>query len=148
MYKRQAPLRIQKLHTQQQHTAHSTQQTADSRQQTTQLTTTMMHSSTPVIACDPDGLEGRPALLWLVTITQQSTNQSKVGVKCNLCDKSFAGLTEWMAAHFAKKPGYHVSKCTKATPQATALGKKILQTNNARHGTPGEGYLLHTEPPR
>ena len=108
----------------------------------------MMHSSTPVIASDPDCLEGRPALLWLVTITQQSTNQSKVGVKCNLCDKSFAGLTERMAAHFAKKPGYHVSKCTKATPQATALGKKILQTNNARHGTPGEGYLLHTEPPR
>ena len=54
----------------------------------------MMHSSTPVIASDPDGLEGRPALLWLVTITQQSSNQSKVGVKCNLCDKSFAGLTE------------------------------------------------------
>ena len=54
----------------------------------------MMHSSTPVIASDPDCLEGRPALLWLVTITQQSTNQSKVGVKCNLCDKSFAGLTE------------------------------------------------------
>ena len=42
----------------------------------------MMHSSTPVIASDPDGLEGRPALLWLVTITQQSTNQSKVGVNC------------------------------------------------------------------
>jgi len=92
----------------------------------------MMHSSTPVIASDPDGLEGRPALLWLVTITQQSTNQSKVGVKCNLCDKSFAGLTERMAAHFAKKPGYHVSKSKRTTLDTEPPGRGNCYTRNPR----------------
>ena len=49
---------------------------------------------------EPDGLEGRPAILQLVTITKQSVDQSKTQVQCKLCGKGMAGTTERMAAHF------------------------------------------------
>lgn len=87
------------------------------------------------IHSEPDGLEGRQALLLLVTITKQSIDQSRVGVKCKLCDKPFAGTTERMAAHFANKTNFGVAKCTKPTPEATALGAKVLkdlETKRAR----------------
>lgn len=89
-------------------------------------------TTTISISSEPDGLEGREALLRLVTITAPAINQSKVIVKCNLCGKSFAGLTERIAAHFAKESGRHVMKCTKATREATALGKKTLKEYDAK----------------
>lgn len=80
---------------------------------------------------------GKPSrILLLVTITAQWTNQSEIGVKCKLCDKSFAGLTERMAAHFTKKPSYHITKkCTKATPEAVALGDKFLEDFEVKRAT-------------
>eukprot|EP00904_Undaria_pinnatifida_P006571 jgi/Undpi1/3043/HiC_scaffold_15.g06419.m1 len=87
-----------------------------------------MSEETPIILhSEPDGLQGRPALLQLVTITKQSVDQSKVQVKCNLCEKLMAGTTERMAAHFAKRTNFGVAKCTKPTSEATALGKKALR---------------------
>ena len=84
------------------------------------------------IGSEPDGLEGRAALMLLVTTTQPSSKHSRGAVKCNLCDKSFACFTERMAAHFAKTKGYHVAKCDKVTPEASALGKKVLRDFEAK----------------
>ena len=86
-----------------------------------------MSEETPInLHSEPDGLQGRPALLQLVTTTKQSDDQSKVQVKCNLCEKLMAGTTERMAAHFAKRTNFGVAKCTKPTSEAAALGKKVL----------------------
>ena len=107
-----------------QHTAHlpHTAATAHSKQQHH-----IMSEETPLnLHSEPDGLQGRPALLQLATITKRSVDQSKAQVKCNLCAKLMAGTTERMAAHFAKRTNFGVAKCTKPTSEATALGKKVL----------------------
>ena len=78
------------------------------------------------LSVEPEGLEGRAAFLELVTVVSAAAAQTKTQVKCNLCDKTFTGITTRMAAHFGKKAGYHVSPCTKSTPAAVALGKKFL----------------------
>eukprot|EP00904_Undaria_pinnatifida_P013662 jgi/Undpi1/9426/HiC_scaffold_27.g11883.m1 len=86
-----------------------------------------MSEETPInLHSEPDGLQGRPALLQLVTITKKSVDQSKAQVKCNLCEKVMAGTTERMAAHFAKGSNFGVAKCTRSTSEATARGKKVL----------------------
>lgn len=78
------------------------------------------------LSVEPEGLEGRAAFLELVTVVSAAAAQTKTQVKCNLCDKTFTGITTRMAAHFGKKAGYNVSPCTKSTPAAVALGKKFL----------------------
>ena len=55
--------------------------------------------------------------LSLSTDETAATAQGKMQVKCKLCDKTVAGFTMRMAAHFAKKPNFNVAKCTKATPE-------------------------------
>ena len=86
-----------------------------------------MSEETPInLHSEPDGLQGRPALLQLVTITKKWVDQSKAQVKCNLCEKVMAGTTERMAAHFAKGSNFGVAKCTRSTSEATARGKKVL----------------------
>ncbi|CAM9448313.1 unnamed protein product [Ectocarpus sp. 4 AP-2014] len=47
-------------------------------------------------------------------------------VQCKLCGKGMAGTTERMAAHFAKRTNFGVSKCTKPTTASIALGRKVL----------------------
>ena len=78
------------------------------------------------LSLEPDVIEGREGLLQLVTVVTAAASQGKMVVKCKLCDRQFAGVTQRMAAHFAKKTSYHVDQCTKATAESTALGKKYL----------------------
>ena len=80
----------------------------------------------PALSVEPGGLEGRAALLELVEVVTPATSQGKVLVKYKLCDKTFAGITMRMVAGVAKKPHCYVAKCTKATADATPLGKRYM----------------------
>ena len=104
-----------------------------------------MSEETPInLHSEPDGLQSRPALLQLVTITKQSVGQSKVQVKCNLCEKLMAGTTEPMAAHFAKRTNFGVAKCIKPTSEATALGKKVLGEFEAKRAATRKRKAEHS----
>ena len=58
---------------------------------------------------------------------KNSASHAATVVNCKLCARSFAGFSERPAAYFANKGGCHVSKCTKATPEAVGLGKRFLK---------------------
>lgn len=75
---------------------------------------------------NPSGVEGRAGLLALVDITRSSPSQAQLQVQCKLCGKTMSGQSVRMAAHFAQKSGYHVSRCNNSTPETLALGTKFI----------------------
>eukprot|EP00904_Undaria_pinnatifida_P001353 jgi/Undpi1/11218/HiC_scaffold_30.g13516.m1 len=94
-----------------------------------------MSEETPInLHSEPDGLQSRPALLQLVTITKQSVDQSKVQVKCNLCEKLMAGTTEPMAAHFAKRTNFGVAKKRKAEHSIVKSRQTFLRCKDNGEG--------------
>ena len=79
------------------------------------------------LAAESNGLQGREALHDFVIVTKISASHAAILVKCKPCARSFASVSERLFAHFTNKGGCHVSNCTKATPEAVALGKRFLK---------------------
>ena len=93
----------------------STQQTTlypDSRQQTADSHHKDHISSSassswgalgPALSTQPGDVEGRAALLALVTVVTPGTAHSKTLVKCNFCDMTFSAITSRLAAYSSQK---------------------------------------------
>ena len=57
----------------------------------------------PALSTQPGDVEGRAALLALVTVVTPGTAHSKTLVKCNFCDMTFSAITSRLAAYSSQK---------------------------------------------
>lgn len=75
---------------------------------------------------------GRAGLLMFVQITKPAPQQSVMKVRCKLCSHTMSATNERLAAHFSSTSGRSVAPCKQATPEAIALGIRVLEDLDAR----------------